>query len=134
MVDIDFSKKINDRFGHDVGDLVLTQMARLLTSNLRSRDFVCRFGGEEFVIVFQAATAEQAAKVLNRLLENAHQRQWGHRHEDLGVTFSCGLVTLSEGGGSLETMLKIADEKLYFAKEHGRDQIVVDPQACRHSS
>lgn len=134
IVDIDFFKKINDNYGHDVGDQVLVQMARLLTGNLRERDIVCRFGGEEFVLVFKNCDLKNAHRVMERLLNFAHKRPWGNRQNSFAVTFSCGVVSAREGDYDFDKMLKLADEQLYWAKEHGRDQIVTSARMCRRAT
>ena len=126
LIDIDYFKKVNDTHGHDVGDVVLKQMAHLLSANLRVFDYVCRIGGEEFVVVLPQTKKSDAQFVLNRILEQARARSWGNRDNSFKVTFSCGVTTAQEGECNIDKMLKIADGRLYYAKENGRNQVMVE--------
>ena len=124
LIDIDFFKKVNDTYGHDVGDMGLVQIARLLSSHLRIDDYVCRIGGEEFAIVFHNSNGDIATTIMERILQKARESSWGTRGSDLKVTFSCGVVSSEEANSDLFAMLKSADESLYWAKKHGRNQVV----------
>ena len=94
IVDIDFFKKVNDTYGHDIGDIVIRQMAQLLSSNLRVFDFVCRIGGEEFVVVLPSTSKKQADSVMKRLLEQARARNWGSRDQVLKLPLAVALRKL----------------------------------------
>lgn len=118
VIDIDHFKLVNDRFGHLYGDEVLILMANLLRTSFRSQDRVFRFGGEEFVVLLRNASLETARKIFNRFRESvqAHQfPQVGH------VTVSIGFVSTAHG--SPVEILGQADQALYYAKEHGRNQV-----------
>ncbi len=121
FVDIDLFKKINDTYGHDVGDLVLKHLAELLRSALRSSDIVARWGGEEFVILLNDADVVKAKDVAEKLRLMIEE----NRHEELPhFTISVG-VAQAQDNVAFEGVLKHADEALYRAKESGRNRVVV---------
>ncbi|WP_313313315.1 GGDEF domain-containing protein [Pulveribacter sp.] len=118
VVDIDHFKLVNDRFGHLYGDEVLILVANRLRSLFRSQDRIFRFGGEEFVVLLRSATLAQARMALERLRSTieAHEfPQIGH------ITVSIGFAA-AQGGAPVEVIGR-ADQALYFAKEHGRNQV-----------
>ncbi|MBN9367851.1 MAG: GGDEF domain-containing protein [Comamonadaceae bacterium] len=118
VVDIDHFKQVNDRFGHLYGDEVLILMANLLRSSFRSHDRIFRFGGEEFVVLLRNATLETARKAFERFRETVQ----AHTFPQVGhVSVSIGFVGTSTG--SPVEILGQADQALYFAKEHGRNQV-----------
>jgi diguanylate cyclase (GGDEF)-like protein len=119
MIDVDHFKKINDRHGHDIGDLTLKAVAKTIRSNFRSSDLVCRWGGEEFV-VYLPDTDENDAKMLAERLRQ--QIAAGLYCNNYVVTVSQGLASVT-AHGSYEQMLKEADERLYKAKADGRNRI-----------
>ena len=118
LVDIDHFKQINDRFGHLFGDEVLILVANLLRKSFRSEDRIFRFGGEEFVVLLRSATLPTARKVLERFrgaVQDHSFPQVGH------ITVSIGFVG-ADKGAPVE-VLGLADQALYYAKEHGRNQV-----------
>lgn len=119
MFDIDFFKKINDNYGHDIGDKILIELCELVDMNVRKSDIFARWGGEEFVIVLQGCKKEQAfqlAKVLkNKITEHVFS-------EELKITCSFGLSEVEEKD-TIESFLKRADLALYEAKNSGRNCI-----------
>lgn len=124
MLDIDHFKRINDDFGHDVGDAVLCRISAAMQSILREGDFIGRFGGEEFVMVLPETTLEAAETAADRVRETVaglvfDDLPGGHR-----VTVSQG-VALHQSGESIEWTLKRADQALYRAKAEGRNRIVI---------
>jgi diguanylate cyclase (GGDEF)-like protein len=122
LIDIDHFKKINDRLGHLVGDTVLRDFARHLEGRLRGSDLVGRYGGEEFVIVLRGAPVDAARKVLEQVRGALGDRP---EHGELPrYTFSAGVASLGEDGGTPTEVLAKADERLYEAKRAGRDRIV----------
>lgn len=123
MVDIDFFKKVNDTYGHDVGDLVIQQVATLLQDRTRATDIVTRFGGEEFCILAVNMNLAETEKIFNDLrmcIENTPVL-FDNKTKQLYVTVSIGICT--EKTESLEQMTKVADNLLYMAKESGRNCI-----------
>lgn len=126
ITDMDHFKKVNDCFGHDAGDDVLRELSVRLASNFRPRDLVCRFGGEEFVVVMPETGMDDAAAIAERLriaVESGPFRVSGGR-ESLNLTVSIGVATSEAPGDSPETILKRADEALYQAKANGRNRVM----------
>lgn len=120
IFDIDFFKKVNDEFGHDIGDQVLVEYTELINNILRDSDIFCRIGGEEFVILTPHANLDEAIKIAQkvRVLVKEHKKI-------VPITMSFGVVTYRMEE-SFDAMFKRADEALYRAKERGRDQVVSD--------
>lgn len=123
IFDVDHFKKVNDTFGHPVGDEVLRQLAGLLTANLRSGDEVARLGGEEFVLQLSHASLEEAVGACQRLREAVQDKDWAALVPGLAVTISVG-VAPTQPGDTLATVLSRADAALYRAKQEGRNRVV----------
>ncbi|MBW4935481.1 GGDEF domain-containing protein [Marinobacter sp. F4206] len=122
VLDIDFFKRINDSYGHKAGDRVLQLVARELSERLRATDFIARFGGEEFVLLFPE-TAPDAAKVaMDQLRQHVGNLPFHFSGEPVTVTFSAGLASFG-AGDSEETVFDRADRALYLAKDAGRDRV-----------
>jgi diguanylate cyclase (GGDEF)-like protein len=118
VVDIDHFKQVNDRFGHLYGDEVLILIANILRSSFRSHDRIFRFGGEEFVVLLRSTTLTTAHKVFNRFRLAVQE----YPFPQVGrVTVSMGFVSTAKG--SPVEILGQADQALYYAKEHGRNQV-----------
>jgi len=115
MTDIDYFKKFNDSHGHAAGDEVLEQVASLLQQTTRESDLVARYGGEEFLIILPESSDEQAQQVAEQIRLIVEQ--------NTQVTISCGYTT-SKPDMQLETMIQIADQALYRAKDEGRNRVV----------
>lgn len=124
MIDIDFFKKFNDTYGHQSGDAVLRQVAQILKKNVRSTDIVCRYGGEEMAIILTNTNNEDALvtaqKICHAVAEHPLKLVNGN---DVQVTISLGVSTYPSNGDTPQAMIKFADECLYKAKEHGRNQV-----------
>ena len=122
MIDIDHFKVINDQYGHDTGDEVLTRFARRLGENVRSSDTLARWGGEEFMLLIPETDDAQACIMANKLRRVIRETEF----PDVGrVTCSLG-VTRVEPGQTPQQAIQQADQRLYRAKELGRDRIVGD--------
>jgi two-component system, cell cycle response regulator len=127
MLDIDHFKKINDSFGHDIGDEVLREFAVRLASNVRAIDLPCRYGGEEFVVIMPdtvLADAERIADRIRRHVGGSPFRVDGGR-ELLTVTISVGVASTLGETDNPDALLKRADAGLYEAKSGGRNQVIV---------
>jgi len=122
MVDIDHFKVINDRFSHQVGDLVLRAMADHFTAGLRTTDVVARFGGEEFVFIFPETSLSGAVTLVEQIRQTIERADWSTVHAGLAVTVSAGIVS-SRFDHSAPHLLTCADAMLYLAKERGRNQV-----------
>ncbi len=126
LMDIDFFKKVNDRFGHPSGDELLRSFAKLTGRVLRSSDVVCRYGGEEFAIILPETDASEALRVAERLREAVERSNFaGADGRYLGkVTASFGVETHAEGLPSRGEMIQRSDDAMYAAKESGRNRVV----------
>lgn len=121
MCDIDHFKQVNDRFGHPIGDQVLSSTARILSQSVRGRDAVIRWGGEEFVILLDACPRASAIELAERIRLRLHQ----HRHAEVGrVTLSLGLATRT-ADEPMAALIGRADAALYTAKRSGRNRLAV---------
>jgi len=131
MVDIDHFKRINDTYGHGVGDQVIQAVAQRLADNLRSGDMICRYGGEEFAVLLPDTPDARARAVADRLLEAVNREPIVTAAGPLTVTVSVGLAAASPVGSDLTATLDVADTALYEAKRSGRNQVAV---ATPHSA
>ena len=122
MLDIDYFKKINDTYGHDAGDLVLQHIAEILNKSFRKTDLIARYGGEEFCIVLQKSNEALAVQLMTKLRKNIASHTFFIEETSLHITVSIGIC--AESSSSLEAMINIADQRLYLAKECGRNCVV----------
>ena len=123
MIDIDDFKKVNDTYGHDIGDKVIVKLSEVLNSMTHSKDLVARFGGEEFAIVLRDINQEQTKNVLEKIRQNVESLQvYINAEEYIKFTISTGYTTHCEE--SLEEMLNQADMMLYNAKREGKNRVV----------
>lgn len=127
LIDLDHFKNINDTYGHDFGDEVLRTFASILRENSRQLDVLCRYGGEEFVVLLPHTDAESSLYFLNRVKQQFADHNYS---ANIRPTFSCGVVSgsLNRGGDITETLLKKADLLLYKAKGNGRDRIELEKE------
>ncbi|MFQ5494032.1 MAG: response regulator [Phycisphaerae bacterium] len=125
MIDIDHFKQFNDRYGHDVGDLVLRETAHLLARCTRAGETAFRLGGEEFVVLCPEATARMADAGAERLRAAVEGNRIQRGDAVLAVTISVGLAEFSRGMARPDDLLKQADEALYQAKRNGRNRVCV---------
>jgi diguanylate cyclase (GGDEF)-like protein len=123
MFDVDNFKRVNDTFGHQVGDVVLQVIADLVREHKRTTDIAARYGGEEFVIVVPGSTPEQARAICERLRTAVETHDWSSVHQNLQVTISLGLAT-NTNLENFERLLGVADKNMYAAKHGGRNQVV----------
>jgi diguanylate cyclase (GGDEF)-like protein len=124
MVDIDFFKNVNDTYGHLAGDTVLRDVALCLRSQLRSYDFIGRYGGEEFLALLPGCDAETSAEIARRMCQTTggHPVQIGKI--EIPVTVSIGLSSTEEVGFDPDALIAAADSGLYRAKAGGRNQVI----------
>ncbi|WP_409288670.1 diguanylate cyclase [Peribacillus sp. SCS-37] len=123
MIDLDHFKKVNDTYGHLVGDKVLKEFASFMKRNLRGSDTICRYGGEEFFILFPHTSEAETMQKLESLLEEFAAIPFSSGEEAFTVTFSAGVYMVRETDTDLETIIKKADDALYHAKKNGRARI-----------
>jgi len=132
LADIDFFKRVNDSFGHAIGDEVLRRIATLYRENTRANDFVARYGGEEFALVMPVTKLEEALEVCERVRTAVENFDWSGIHPNLKVTLSLGVCWALELG-SHEKMLQDADHWLYQAKHEGKNRVRHAPYAVQTS-
>lgn len=123
LVDVDRFKIINDRHGHDVGDRVLTMVSDVLAGLVREGDVVCRYGGEEFVVLFPATGVEVAMERAELWRAALADRQCKLPIVDQAVTISIGVASRPSNGDTGEEIIAAADRAMYEAKRNGRDQV-----------
>ncbi len=126
MIDLDHFKNFNDTYGHDAGDAVLRETGLSLSRGIRAEDFVCRFGGEEFVVILPTANLEAACARAERLRLKMKELTILHHGRSMGMlTVSIGVAVFPEHGLSPKELMAAADAALYEAKRGGRDQVSV---------
>jgi len=128
MIDIDHFKQYNDKNGHPAGDVVLKDIARLLRDNIRNIDLAARYGGEEFSLIL-IETDKPSAKIVSEKIRKLVE-DYGFAYEssqpDGKLTISTGVATFPGDGEDFDTLVSKADQRLYLAKEAGRNLIFVD--------
>ncbi|HEV8077117.1 MAG TPA: GGDEF domain-containing protein, partial [Marinobacter sp.] len=126
IVDVDHFKRFNDDYGHEAGDLVLQRIASELAPAFRESDVVCRYGGEEFVIIMAGASSAQAKAKAEGLRERIHHLRLEHEGGVLRpLTISVGMATWPESTLQPEKLMGLADKALYRAKQTGRNRVEV---------
>jgi diguanylate cyclase (GGDEF)-like protein len=128
MVDVDHFKNINDSHGHDGGDSILRQVAVLLRDATRGTDFLCRVGGEEFLIIFPQQTLQEALICAERCRAAMSAKPFTLPGGNVNVTVSVGLATRNRRMTQFTDLLKTADDALYAAKNGGRNLVVTSDQ------
>ncbi|MDP3821254.1 MAG: diguanylate cyclase [Burkholderiales bacterium] len=123
LLDLDHFKQVNDRFGHAVGDEVLRRVAALIQQNCRSADLAVRYGGEEFVLALFGVAHEAATDVAHRLRASVEAEPWCGVADGLKVSVSIGVAAAVEAPDG-QSLLTLADRRLYAAKLSGRNQVV----------
>lgn len=125
MIDIDHFKRVNDTFGHEMGDWVLKMVATTLASTRRDADVVAKFGGEEFVVMLPETAAEAAAKVAERIRSTVFANTLAIGESKLILTISVGVGEATASSAGIEAVLRDADRALYDAKQSGRNRVCV---------
>lgn len=123
MLDIDNFKKLNDSFGHDVGDQALVHLAQVVRETLRPQDTLARYGGEEFVIILADTNLDDAVNAMVRVQRELTRKFFMHRNERLLITFSCGVAELGAEEEPPDA-IKRADQAMYLAKRAGKNRVV----------
>lgn len=123
MVDIDYFKRINDEYGHELGDRALCHLVECLRVGLRDEDVLGRYGGEEFMIILRGMTLDDAMGVAERLAALVREYPYAAKQGPLHMTVSMG-VAVSSQAQELDALIALADRRLYRAKRSGRDRVV----------
>ncbi len=124
--DIDHFKRVNDTFGHNAGDTVLKEVARVLNETTRRGDIPVRMGGEEFSVFMTGSDSKAAGEFGERVRQYVAKLRFDIPMEDLCITMSCGIAKRGQGE-SLEKVLERSDKALYKAKRTGRDRVCFAP-------
>ncbi len=125
VMDIDYFKKVNDKYGHLIGDEVLIAIAKLLRNNLRKPDFIARFGGEEFVAILPKTTLGMGYKVAEKIRLAVQELDYKHKEHTINITISSG-ISLFADGDNPKSVFARADKALYQAKKQGRNRCIID--------
>lgn len=124
ILDIDFFKKFNDQYGHQIGDEVLRTVSNILKKNTRTTDYVCRYGGEEMSIILPQTSKTEALINAQRICDAvANTPLKISNNKEVNITISLGVSTFPENGESPQKLIEYADQALYNAKENGRNQV-----------
>lgn len=123
FADLDFFKHVNDSFGHHTGDLVLKQFSEIIKKSIREVDYAARFGGEEFVLLLVNTDIEQSISVAERIRQTLDEFNFNDIAPALNVTVSIGMSNFKEYNSLQETLMS-ADNRMYAAKEKGRNMVV----------
>jgi diguanylate cyclase (GGDEF)-like protein len=122
LVDLDHFKKINDNYGHPIGDFVLKEVAAFLKNSVRNVDYVARYGGEEFAIILPDTSSAEALMMAQRMGAEIRKKEMVEQGITLGVRFSIGIATYPEHAVLKEHLIDFADTALYSSKRTGRDK------------
>ena len=128
MGDLDHFKQLNDSHGHDAGDRALRSFSQTLRASLRNEDVICRYGGEEFVVLFPQRSASEAAAALQRVQEELLVSVASGSVAPFTVSFG---VAHSDHDQGLEELCRVADAALFRAKREGRNRVILDSFADR---
>jgi len=124
ILDIDHFKKFNDTYGHQQGDMVIKEVARLIRENLRGNDTAARYGGEELAVIFPSTSKEQAYDVAERIRRLIESTPFPGLPDEVRVTVSLGIATFPQDARESEELIRKADRALYEAKHRGRNMTV----------
>lgn len=124
IIDLDDFKKLNDTYGHQAGDEVLRVFGSILQNNMRQEDSAFRYGGEEFAIIASGDKSENIELFINRIHRQVKDEVISYENKKITFTFSAGLVCIRKTF-SKDDLISAADQALYYAKNHGKDQIVI---------
>jgi diguanylate cyclase (GGDEF)-like protein len=132
IMDVDHFKQFNDKFGHQAGDAVLQAVGNFLTKNVREEDIACRYGGEEFLVIFPQLGADQARERVEALRVGMSTLNMQHDSTALpNITISMGISFYPQHGNEAQTLIELADQALYRAKQNGRNRLEIATMAKR---
>jgi diguanylate cyclase (GGDEF)-like protein len=125
LMDLDYFKRVNDTYGHLLGDEVLQTFARVVKQSIRAEDTFCRYGGEEFALFMPNTAADSAVLVIERIQQKFADNRFLAKREHFNVTFSCGITEVNERHQDADKIIEEADQALYASKHAGRNQTTV---------
>jgi len=123
MLDLDDFKKVNDTYGHPVGDITLREFARLVKDSVREVDVVCRYGGEEFAVILPETDDKSALIVAERIRERTEKRVFYIEGHEIKITVSIGVASCPKNAVTVRDLVNAADRALYRAKESGKNRV-----------
>jgi diguanylate cyclase (GGDEF)-like protein len=123
MIDIDHFKQINDNFGHLAGDHVLKQLASAIKTRIRREDVFARYGGEEFAIILPEIDLAGAVTTAEKVRKVIEKQKFLFEDQQIPVTISLGVAAISNDVADMQSLLKNSDERLYEAKQKGRNRV-----------
>ncbi len=124
IADIDHFKEVNDRYGHQFGDFVLRRVGEILKNSVYETDFVGRYGGEEFGIILPRADCEGVLRKAEAIRSKIENEVFTIGFESVKITLSIGIAHFPRDAADAAQIIKMADDALYYAKEHGRNRVV----------
>jgi diguanylate cyclase (GGDEF)-like protein len=125
MIDADNLKKINDQHGHFAGTTLIQQVARVITANVRSSDICARYGGDEFVIMFNEAGKNDVINAVERIVSSMADTPFDFEGHTITSTLSAGLAAYPEDGADVRKVMANADEAMYVSKRSGKNRLTV---------
>jgi len=125
LIDIDYFKKINDKYGHQAGDMILKDIAKIIKKTVRNIDISARYGGEEFVVILTSTSQKEACRIAERIRKNIQKYSFTFNNESIKVTVSIGVSTYPEIAKTKDELFTTADKALYKAKENGRNLVIL---------
>lgn len=123
VIDLDNFKPINDRYGHDKGDLLLREFAHFVQLSLKSSDYFARIGGDEFILILPNTDKPTATKILQRLIGQLSEHQFHLKGLDTEISVGASIGADDSLEGSIDDMFKRADSKMYTSKKQGRNSL-----------
>lgn len=125
MIDADNLKKINDQYGHFAGTKLIQEVARTITANIRSSDICARYGGDEFVIMFNETGKQDVISAVERIVSSMATTPFDFEGHRITTTLSAGLAGYPDDGGDVRTIMANADEAMYISKRSGKNRLTV---------
>lgn len=125
MIDADNLKKINDKHGHLAGTLLIQEVARMITENVRSSDICARYGGDEFVIMFNETAKKDVAVAVERIVSRMAATPFDFEGSSISTSLSAGLAGYPEDGEEVRNIMAKADEAMYFSKRNGKNRMTI---------
>jgi len=125
LLDCDYFKQVNDKYGHQVGDELLKHVCDICNKEIRGIDFLGRYGGEEFIIILPDCNIKGGVEIAKRIQDSLTENSFMIEGRDLKITLSIGLSMLTDEGESFEQLISKADKAMYVAKDKGRNRIEV---------
>jgi diguanylate cyclase (GGDEF)-like protein len=125
MIDADGLKKINDQYGHFAGTELIRQVAAMVTTNIRTSDICARYGGDEFVVMFNETTKDEVAAAVERIVKGMAVTPFPFEGSMLSTTLSAGLAGYPEDGPDVKTVMANADEAMYVSKRTGKNRLTI---------